>query len=259
MRPSFSWFSSRRLRRLALVALLPAGLLCAREDPVAVFAATFNGYARTRLPDKSFKPEIYTFGEGGCWTRPVRDPVMDQMTFLRVAQAAAAPLGRLNYRPARTAGEAELLILLFWGSTEGSRESVPFNDDPFRNQERDMLDARNARILGYQDALERAYSVPHMSFTQDALIEISDNRYYVVLQAYDFRTAVKERKLKPLWTARLSMREDHNNFARALDDMLRNGARYLGQDSKGLHRDINPETRVELGPMDIIGTLPDKK
>jgi hypothetical protein len=302
------WFSSLQLWRLAFVVLLPTGLLPAAEsdEPVAVFSQVFNGYTRTRLPDKSFKPETYTFGEGGCWTRPVRDPGMEEMTFLRVAKAVAAPLGRLNYRPALTSAEAELLILVFWGSTEGSRDydrnntidrlsaassvaiaarSAAAAVDPksesaataaatasaaeseldsalwqmdLANRERDRLDYRNARILGYTDALQRASCAPHMSFAQDTMAEIGYNRYYVVLQAYDFKTAVKEKKLKPLWTARISMDESGNNFAQSLDRMLRTGARYFGQDSNGLHREANREGHVDLGPLDVIETLPEK-
>jgi hypothetical protein len=290
--------SPRRLWRLALVVLLPAALLrAAEDDPVAVFAQVFNGYQRTRLPDKSFKPEAYVFGEGGCWTRPVKDVSMEEMTFLKVAKAVAQPLGRLNYRPARTSAEAELLILVYWGSTQGSsgqdstdasnrlsQASSTFNAtkpvgpptnevDPVHsaaqgeyatalwmlaqaNEVRDEIDARNARILGYSEVLDRAKFAAHMSFAQDIMTDVANNRYYVVLQAYDFKTAATEKKLKPLWTARISMDESGNDFTQSLDRMLRSAARYFGQDSNGLHRDAGHETRVDLGPLEIIETLP---
>lgn len=294
----------RLLRPLLLAALLPAGLLRAAEDPVAVFSEVFNGYQRTQLPDRTFKPEYYAFGEGGCWTLPVQDGQMKEVTFLRVAQAVAGPLAHLNYRPARNAGEAELMILVFWGSTQGSRgqdssgatdrfasassayaatknaaapappgsaQSEPTNaaaenaydsalwQMQLANDARDQLDSRNARILGYSESLERARAVAHMGFAHDIIDEISDNRYYVVLQAYDAKTAAKEKKLKPLWTARISMRSDGTDFAQALDLMLRRATRYLGQDSKGLHREVTPETSVKLGPTEYLETLPPSK
>ena len=287
-----------------LFFLLSAGLLRATEsdEPVAVFTQLFNGYARTRLPDQSFKAEYYAFGEGGCVTRPVRDAAMEEMTFLKVAHAVAAPLARQNYRPARNSAECELMILVFWGATQGSRGGDASDSlgrlsaasasyaaakgadqaaAPGANREseetaaaagaydsalwqmqlandsRDRLDARNARILGYSDALERAQSAPHMTFARDTVDELGGNRYYVVLQAYDARTAVKEKKLKPLWTARISMAEG-GDFAVALEQMLRRATRYLGQDSKGLHRDVEPETSVKLGPTEYLETLPGK-
>jgi len=304
MRPRSSLFSCCRFWSLAFFILLPAGRLLAADEPVAVFSETFNGYQRTQLPDKSFKPEYYAFGEGGCWTRPVKDATMEAMTFLRVAQAVAAPLARLNYRPAHNSAEAELMILVFWGSTQGSRTEDPTgsadrfasasstyaatkNADPatqagapqiepantaaesaydsalwqmqLANDTRDRLDSRNAQILGYSEALDRARFAAHMSFAHDIMDEISDNRYYVVLQAYDARTATKEKKLKPLWTARISMREGHADFAQALEQMLRRATRYLGQDSKGLHREVTPETSVKLGPTEYLETLPPTK
>ena len=276
--------SSRRLWGLALVIPLAAGLLRAKEteEPVAVFAQVFNGYTRTRLPDKSFKPETYTFGEGGCLTRPVTDEAGAEMTFLRVARAVAAPLGRLNYRPAHTSPEAELLILVFWGATEGTRghsdpsgavsqsgsavsatTETAYDDDALTSMlastaDRDRIDYRNARILGYSEVFDRAKFAAHMSFAQDIMGEVANSRYYVVLQAYDFKTAVKEKKLKQLWTARISMDASGNNFGRSLDQMLQRAARYFGQDSDGLHRDLIPEGRIEIGPTKVIEPVPAK-
>lgn len=293
----------RRLWLLALPVLLPSGLPYAAEDPVAVFSQVYNGYTRTKLPDGSFKPEAYTFGNGGNHSRAVKDPEMEQMTFIRVARSIAKRLEGLNYVPALTSDDAELLILVFWGSTQGSRGHDPSdtmnvfsssvaahsaawrNDvasrtnpgemDPataaaesaydsalwqmdLMNRERDRLDDRNARILGYSEHLSRARFVSHMSFAQDIINEVEDNRYYVVLQAYDFKTAVAEKKLKPLWTARISMPEQGNNFAESLDRMLLAARKYIGRDSRGMHRYQYPEGRVDLGPLEVIETVPDK-
>ena len=280
-----------------MLALLPAGFTHAAEDPVAVFSQVYNGYTRTKLPDGSFKPEAYTFGMGGSWTRAVKDPEMEKMDFLRVARSIARPLASLDYVPALETGEAELLILVFWGSTQGTRDydpsgsinrlssaiSVraaawdideasqlnPDNRDPgtsaadssydaalfqmaMDNRERDLLADRNARILGYTELMSRARFVSHMSFAQDIIGEVEDNRYYVVLQAYDFKTAVAEKKLKPMWTARISMPEHGNDFDQSLERMIRLAMPYIGQNSRGLRRDVTREGRVELGPLRVI-------
>lgn len=280
------------------MVLLTVGLLRASEkaEPVAVFAQVFNGYKRTQLPDNSFKPETYTFGEGGCWTRPVTDAENKEMTFLRVAQAVATPLGRVNFVPSRNAKETDLLILVFWGATSGTRNNrdpggaisqagsagsayamaqdtdrgstasqpsaataaaeIAYNDAVTAmlvdGAQRDKIDSENARILGYTEVLDRAKFAAHMSFAQDIMSDVANNRYYVVLHAYDFKTAVKEKKLKPLWTARISMDENGNNFGRSLDHMLRSAAPYFGQDSDGLHREANREGRVEIGPAKVV-------
>ena len=276
--------------------LLCAGLLCAvaalhaADDPVAVFSQVFNGYTRTRLPDGSFKPETYGFAEGGRQTRAVGDPELDQMPFARIAGSVVGPLARLNYRMTSKPDETDLLILVFWGSTAGSRDHDPngtmdraagaiadFNTRSgpeaeaagaaydtalwqlhLANEDRDRLDDYNARILGFTDSLERARAEAHMGFGQDLLAEISANRYYVVLQAYDFPTARKLKKLKPLWTARISIRESGNGFADALARMIASAAPYFGRDSGGLRRATLREGKVELGPLQIIEVVPPK-
>lgn len=67
-----------------------------------------------------------------------------------------------------------------------------------QNASRDRIDDRNARILGYETALERARFIPHMMAGSDVLTEIGRNRYVVALQADDFRTAAKDKKIKAL-------------------------------------------------------------
>lgn len=91
-------------------------------EAVAVSSTVFNNYTRQRLPDGPFKPELYVFGEGGCWTRPIDDPKMQKLTFPQIGRIVAGPLAKMNYRPAFKASDVGLLILVFWGSTEGSRD-----------------------------------------------------------------------------------------------------------------------------------------
>lgn len=272
----------------------------AAEEVVAISSVTFNGYTRERQPDGTFKPESFIFGEGGGWTRPISDPAMDKIKFPQVARTIAGPLAKMSYHPTRDPVEAGLLILVFWGSTQGSRghdpsQSVdraaaaigdysrstqldsageagrPVNTNTaegaamdaalwqlaLSNRERDQLDDRNARILGYTEALETARFVQHMAMGRDLLDEIGSNRYYVVLQAYDNRVAVREKKLKPLWTTRLSVSED-GDFARALEAMVWTGARLFGQDSKGLRRREVHEGSVKLAPLEVLETVPPK-
>ncbi len=237
-----------RLLLVSVAVLLHQASLHA--ETMAVSSRVFNGYAREKLPDGTFKPEFFVFGEGGCWTRPINDAAMDQLTFPKIVHIVAGPLAKMNYRPAFKAADTELLILVFWGSTEGSYSLGPTN--AFRS----MLDERNARILGYGKELSLAQSIPHLSFAQDIMSEVGHNRYYAVLQAYDFKTAVKEKKLKALWVTRMSLGES-GDFAPALAGMVRDAARYFGQDSGGLrHREPALNGTIKLGPLEVIETVP---
>jgi hypothetical protein len=103
----------------AALVLLPA-CLWSVETPVAVFTGTFNGYQRTRLPDNSFKTETYAFGEGSMSGLDEPRPGKSELTFMRVARAAAVPLAQANYVPSSNPNETGLLITVFWGRTRGS-------------------------------------------------------------------------------------------------------------------------------------------
>jgi hypothetical protein len=89
----------------------------------------------------------------------------------------------------------------------------------------------------------------------DLVAEIEDNRYFVVLMAYDFQLMWKQKKHKLLWETRFSIREKQNQFDRALPQMAEYASRYFGQDSHGLLHTGVPDGKVELGDPTIIEFL----
>jgi hypothetical protein len=91
----------------------------------------------------------------------------------------------------------------------------------------------SARMLGY------------LHFT-DA--ELQRYRYFVVLLAYDRRTAAGKHP-RLLWEARLSISEHRNQFDKRLPAMAWNASAYFGQDSHGLVHTPIPEGRVEIGEL----------
>jgi len=91
----------------------------------AVSSSVSDGYARVRLPDGSFQPETYTFGEGGRLAGSSRDDSIDRLTFTDVATAVADPLRKRNYVPVedRNPEKTKLLIMVYWGTTSGTSDS----------------------------------------------------------------------------------------------------------------------------------------
>ncbi len=111
----------------ACVLALP----CARSandpgsGPVTVVSSRVSDdYNRTKLPDGTYGPETYAFGEGGHWTGTVKDGSIDGLRFLEVARAIAVPLARQSYLPTRDPKATRQLIMVYWGrtSTPGSPE-----------------------------------------------------------------------------------------------------------------------------------------
>jgi hypothetical protein len=127
------------------------------------------------------------------------------------------------------------------------------------NQQRAHQDFMNASMLGYdtEDVIGTDYGnnirgTPMALHRQTLVDEIEDNRYFVVLMAYDFQMLWKEKKHKLLWETRFSLRQRHNNFDESLEGMARAAEAYFGQNSAGLiHRPV-PVGRVDIGPMNVV-------
>ncbi|HEY4989291.1 MAG TPA: hypothetical protein VII09_05755, partial [Opitutaceae bacterium] len=130
------------------------------------------------------------------------------------------------------------------------------------NRMREEDDRLNAKMLGYDswwDATSGDRRGTALGTQRDDLInEIEEDRYFVVLMAYDFQLVWKQKKHKLLWETRFSIRQRHHDFDKDLPAMAQYASRYFGQDSQGLvHRAI-PLGRVDIGEVKSLGSVPEK-
>jgi len=291
------------LRALGLAAALLGALAFAPggragqelEGVTAVASKVFPGYVRAKLPGGHFKPESYAFGEGGKWAGEIADHTIDQMRFLDVAHVIAEPLASQAYLPAKDPATAQLLIMVYWGTTAVpgptsdsialsqfqlaqdnlNKYLVKSNVDPrqkvasggaFADAALDQMSAATAMLnmqnhqddkTNFANALMLGYDAPGLIGTEhgnyvrgtafqidrdDLYQEITENRYFVVLMAYDFQT---------LWK--------HNAFDRALPAMAQYAAKYFGQPSDGLLRERIKAGNVELGTPTMINFVEEPK
>jgi hypothetical protein len=306
----------------ALLLMVAAAVQLARPavaqsdgEIAAVSSSVSDGYARVRLPDGSFQPETYTFGEGGRLAGPARDDTIDRLTFTDVATAVAGPLKKRNYVPVddRNPEKTKLLIMVYWGTTSGTADSSdslgyqnlqrsqgsrpPPTQPPAslakggaganqqarqaaatsnmrqseedgamaqvlaENWQRDQADMRNAMLLGYDTAIAETSAVGSTPATRrrdDLMSEIEEDRYFVVLMAYDYQALWRQKKHSLLWVTRLSVRERGADFGKLLPSMVGYASQFFGQDSHGLLRRPLPEGRVEIGEPKSLGALPEK-
>jgi hypothetical protein len=115
---------------------------------------------------------------------------------------------------------------------------------------RELIDARNASMLGYDTAWDEAvaYKGTPLEFRRKEIVsELEEDRYFVVLMAYDFQKMWKEKKPKLLWEARYSILDRGNDFSKDLAAMTEEASKYFGQNTGGLIRKALPEGRVEIG------------
>ena len=130
------------------------------------------------------------------------------------------------------------------------------------NRQNDRTDFLNAQMLGYDSpgliGTEKGNYVRGTAFStdrDDLYAEIEENRYFVVLMAYDFQLLWKEKKHKLLWETRFSISERRNAFDKALPVMAQYASQYFGQDSHGLLRARVPEGRVDIGETKSLGEV----
>jgi len=250
----------------------PAVRAAADGEITAVSSRVSADYVRMRLADGSFQPEAFAFGEGGHLSGIAHDDTIDKLNFKDVARTIAGPLAGQKYQPAKDPSQTKLLIMVYWGTTTGSSDDPNF--PPARTLEeklmfksqRDQDDVRNARLLGYDSegligtdyGRRLLISGALRRKADDLLDEIGDNRYFVVLMAYDFQLLWKEKQHKLLWETRFSVREHRNDFGEVLPEMAQFASKYFGQDSHGLLRKPLPEGHVTLGKLEVGEVVPEK-
>jgi hypothetical protein len=173
-----------------------------------------------------------------------------------LAKAKAAASGALGkgYHPSSSAGGASAEELDELDSALAMLDMV--------NQQRVKTDFLNASLLGYN--AEALINSDYGNFVQgtalglrrqDMILELEDNRYFVVVMAYDFQLMWKEKKHKLLWETRFSIRQRHNNFDEALAGMAKAASEYFGQNTGGLVRRDTPLGRVDIGTVKALGTV----
>ncbi len=296
-------------RLAAISLLLTSGLIpptiaaSAEGDITAVSSRVSEDYIRTKNADGTYPREFYAFGPGGLWNSSMRDASIDKLKFIDVARTIALPLADKNYLPSKDPAQTKLLIMVYWGTTAGTKDSVAvgnfkpdaganlgaiqqaaqsgsrntaatgggLNDASLAialasNRWRDIADAKNASMLGYDSEgvigtdYGRGLRLTALHVKVDDLVEeIEDNRYFVVLMAYDFQLMWKEKKHKLLWETRYSLRQRGNNFDEQLAAMSQYASRYFGQSSNGLVRKPLPKESVRLDELKILGVEPEKK
>ena len=280
MRPQFLAFASIFMAALTCSAG-PFSLVSGSEQVTAVSSKVFNGYSRTRLPDGSFRAETYAFGNGGLVSGyniggdtagvganggasggVLSDETMDNLSFDDIAKTISGSLAGQGYLPTPNPDATNLLIMVYWGTTIGSTDT-----HTLEGSAKDYADLRNAQLLGFdsQHVFDQGFD-DHANMManilrelhSDVVNEIQRDRYFVILRAFDFRTAWKQKKIKLLWETRFSLSEREHDFTRELPGMADYASKFFGQDTHGLMRSPVPEGRVDIGDVKSLGPVPEK-
>lgn len=276
--------ASAGLALLGLFLAVVAPAHARRSDAVTISATSAPGYVRPTDEKGKPLPESYVFFEGEYLGGGTADGSLDRMTFDTLTRTLAVNLAAQEYYPTKDAASANLLIRVFWGATL-------IHDDPQRALAMEALNTalgeysatyaatetgdtgdinvameqigvgqetaesvamRNAALLGYRRALDRL-SRKAMPTPEEITLrtELSEERYFVVLMAYDYQFMRREKKPKLLWVTRLSMRGPGNNFTEALPALALAGAEVFGRSLPDLQRVRVNERKVEVIMSDL--------
>jgi hypothetical protein len=179
------------------------------------------------------------------------------------AMAASGALQVARFRPQDSMAPTQMTQSSTPGYSVNSPEMVDM-DNAFsgamamvaaEDRDRDLLDALNASMLGYDSEWDKAVSykgTPLEFRRRDIVDELEHQRYFVVLMAYDFQMMWKKKKAKLLWETRFSIREQGNDFSKQLAAMTQNAAGYFGRNSGGLVRKEIPEGHVDIGEQKVL-------
>jgi len=256
------------LVRSGLAALGVMAISCVTQTAFAdqgitsVFSRTSDDYVRATLADGSTEPESYAFGKGGYSGSGMADNTIDNLGFMDIAHTLAAPLANQNFIPATDPHTTKLLIMVYWGATDGPMDfpqlslavGPGYEQYAITGELWDMSINRNAALLGYSGDLSMT-GLKGKRISDDLNYELSTSRYYVVLMAYDFQLMWREKKHKLLWESRFSVREQGNDFTRALPAMAQYASEFFGRDSHGLLRTHVPDGRIYIGDPTVVGYL----
>jgi hypothetical protein len=129
------------------------------------------------------------------------------------------------------------------------------------NQRREDADMKIATLLGYDSWWIKANGAmdagPMGISKADMRSELEEDRYFVVLSAFDYQALVKSKKMKFLWEVRFSIREHGNAFDDKLAAMTEKASEFFGRDSGGLRHESLPDGKVEIGAVKSLGVVSD--
>ena len=174
---------------------------------------------------------------------------------VRAAEAAAAHGGPSTRGVDGSASKERMLQQADQEALDGEMFQMKMFEDARRD-----ADEYNARLLGYVDEINRRDTPSRFAGAgtsyQDLISDIENERYYIVVSAYDFKTAVNTGKRKLLWATRVSIQAEGNKFNEAAAYMMAKASKYFGQNSGRLVQEYEREGKVTLGELKVIGIEP---
>jgi hypothetical protein len=102
---------------LGFAALGPWAGDCAADPRVIVSAIANPAYTAHKFGEGRTRPESYVVMQGHYFPGGIVDRSIERMPFRKLAEVFAPELAKRQYWPAKSAADADLLIVVHWGTT----------------------------------------------------------------------------------------------------------------------------------------------
>lgn len=250
-----------------LAALLAApGLRAARDADVIVYSRVTADGRKLPAPAAGH-PAYYVLVEGGYreagqlvrGEKSPPGPVVEKL--VRRALAGAGYQGATTRSP-----RIDMFIVYHWGyinpvivsTFEEGRVNPrnPGEQPPLIEHKQILNDQQMLGLLGVAALDDRHFA--SNSDVQRIAQAAQDDRYFVVLSAYDW-AAINRKQRVLLWRAMMSLPTNGTDLTESLPALVQAGVPYFGRET-GLPRHVIeplvPPGRVEIGPAKVEGYLP---
>jgi hypothetical protein len=124
------------------------------------------------------------------------------------------------------------------------------------NRERDAANAGNAQLLGYLDDINDRRDITAWAdvgdLQHDLVADVEEQRYYIVVRAYDFKALQRDGKQLVRWTTRISIGAQGQGFDERFAQMVAAAGNAFGQQQR-LRRRFYGDPNVNLGEIKYLG------
>ena len=266
------------------VILLSVSLQAKKNARVLVDSYARSEYVESKVIDGEAQRETYHFFKGRHFGGNIRDKSLDDVPFEDVAQSLAKEMRARNYYPEQDPIKGDFLIVVHWGVT-GIEESFDelFLNEPggfggadggtvvdtstgetmsdfsqdysndyqsYDSAGPSRSDKDNAALIGFDRALRRKGLMPQDEYELRSMLK--DERYFIVLMAYDWQKLRTEKEYELVWSTRFSLDAIGTNFREAHFALSRGAANYIGTNLDGKLG----KTKTHLGTGDVnVGDL----
>ena len=277
--------SSSLIPLLATIAALLVGIPAQAKNISVIVDATADESYVEQVKSRPY--QTYHFIEGHRFGGAKADASLDRVSFMDVAESVAESLRRNRYFPSAHKDGGDLLIMISWGTTivepdwdeltgvvdygnddvqdqtfEGETdEALEVNADPIALQY-DQITAGDAatgnyseglstRLLGLNKGLRKSV---HPWDREKVRNLLEEERYFIVLNAFDLPHMRATGELKQVWTSRYSTRNIGTGFDIALAALNQAAAPTFGRNLPDLESSrVDTNVYAEIGELEVIG------